>query len=258
MGDRLRNQVAIVTGGASGIGRATAVRFAEEGADVLVADVGVAGGEETARDVRATGRKAWFVQTDVTDPGSVQQMVMACIEHFGAVDILMAAAGIARAPGARPSEPVIDLPLAHWQRVLDVNLTGIYLTNQAVARWIVAAGRPGKIVNVASGAAKWPIPGNAAYSVSKAGVWMLTKVLAAELARSRIRVNAIGPGVIDTPMTAEIQEDEARLAATLRRIPLGRLGEPRDIANTALFLASDESDYFTGEILHPSGGWYFG
>lgn len=258
MGDRLRDRVAIVTGGASGIGRATAVRFAEEGANVLVADVGVDGGEETARQVQAAGRKAHFVQADVTDPGSVQEMVAACVERFGGVDILMAAAGIARAPGARPSEPVVTQPLAHWQRVLDVNLNGIYLTNQAVARWMVAAGRPGAIINVASGAAKWPIPGNAAYSVSKAGVWMLTKVLAAELARDGIRVNAIGPGVIATPMTEEIQGDEARLAATLRRIPLGRLGEPRDIANTALFLASDESAYFTGEILHPSGGWYFG
>ncbi len=258
MGDRLRDRVAIVTGGASGIGRATAVRFAEEGANVLVADVGVAGGEETVRQVQATGRMAHFVRMDVTDPESVQEMVESCVERFGAVDVLMAAAGIARAPEALPNEPVIEQPLGHWQRVLDVNLNGVYLTNQAVGRWMVAAGRPGSIINVASGAAKWPIRGNAAYSVSKAGVWMLTKVLAAELARDGIRVNAIGPGVIATPMTEEIQEDEARLAATLRRIPLGRLGEPRDIANTALFLASDESAYFTGEILHPSGGWYFG
>lgn len=258
MGERLKDRVAIVTGGASGIGQATAVRFAEEGADVLVADLGTEGGAETVRQVAATGRKAAFAQTDVTDPRSVEAMVESCLAHFGRVDILMAAAGISRAHGARPSEPVVEQPLAHWQRVLDVNLNGIFLTNQAVARWMLAAERPGAIVNVASGAAKWPIPGNAAYSVSKAGVWMFTKVLAAELARSRIRVNAIGPGVIATPMTADLQADEARLTATLRRIPLGRLGEPRDIANTALFLASDESDYFTGEILHPSGGQYFG
>lgn len=258
MSGRLEDRVAIVTGGASGIGRATAVRFAEEGADVVVADLSVAGGEQTAEQVRATGRKAVFVRTDVSDAASVEAMVARCVEGFGRVDILMAAAGILHAPGVPGRRGVVDLTLADWQRVLDVNLTGVFLTDQAVARQMIAGGRPGSIINVASGAAKVPIRGNAPYGVSKAGVWHLTKTLAQELARNGIRVNAIGPGVIETPMTADISENEARRAATVRTIPLGRLGEPLDIANTALFLASDESAYFTGEILHPAGGIYMG
>ena len=141
--------------------------------------------------------------------------------------------------------------------MIDVNFYGVLFSDRAVARWLRQSRRPGSIINIASIAARVPLPGGA-YSVSKAGVWMLTKVLAAELAPLDIRVNAIGPGYIDTPMTAALQEDEARMRMVLERTPMGRLGRPEEIAATALFLASDDSSYFTGELLHPAGGLFHG
>ncbi len=141
--------------------------------------------------------------------------------------------------------------------MLNVNLTGVMLTDRAVAKRMIAGGRPGSIINIASGAAKIPIPGAAEYCVSKAGVWMLTKVLALEVA-PQIRVNAIGPGFIQTPMTASMRANEEAVTRIVNTTPLKRLGEPVDIANTALFLASDEASFFTGEIIFPDGGLFTG
>lgn len=135
-----------------------------------------------------------------------------------------------------------------------MNLTGVMLTNRAAARRMVAAGRGGSIVNIASGAAKMAIPGAADYCVSKAGVWMLTKCLALELSAARIRVNAVGPGFIETPMTASFRENETMVRGLETRTPRGRLGVPDDIANAVLYLASDEASFVTGTILYPDGG----
>ena len=141
--------------------------------------------------------------------------------------------------------------------MIDVNLYGVLFSNRAVARWMVANRRPGSIVNLGSIMSKMPSPGGA-YSVSKAGVWMLTKSLAQELAAQGIRVNAIGPGFIETPMTAQLRGDASRSRWAMNMTPMGRFGTPEEVASTALFLASDDAAFFTGEILHPSGGVFVG
>jgi NAD(P)-dependent dehydrogenase (short-subunit alcohol dehydrogenase family) len=269
MAGRLQDRVAIVTGGASGIGKATALRFAEEGADIVVADLNPERGAEVVAAAMALGRRATFVRTDTSNSADCEALASEAAAAMGRVDLLVAAAGISHAlyvsgearetvQGSRDAAHIINKPIDYWEKVLAVNLTGVMLTNRAVARLMVERGWSGSIVNIASGAAKIPIPGAADYCVSKAGVWMLTKVLALELAPHKIRVNAIGPGFIETPMTASMRADEDRLRALIAGTPVGRLGQPDDIANTALFLSSDEAGFFTGEILFPDGGLFTG
>jgi NAD(P)-dependent dehydrogenase (short-subunit alcohol dehydrogenase family) len=255
---RLEAKNAIITGGASGIGRATAIRFAEEGANVFVADRHLAAAEETAGLVRALGRKAIAFQVDTSNEVQVAAMVTRCVAEMGGVDILVAAAGISHArygeEGTPAMGPLAEKPLADWKKVLSVNLDGVFITDREVARAMIAAGNGGRIINIASGAAKLPTPGVGEYAVSKAGVWMLTKVLAIELANYGITANAIGPGFINTPMTANLKSAEGFMKRLIDRVPLKRVGEAVDVANTALFLASEEGRYYTGSILHPDGG----
>lgn len=254
---RLQDKCALVTGGASGIGRATSIRFAEEGASVMVADRHLAAAEETAAAVRNLGRKAIAHQVDTSDEGQVNAMVERMVAELGGVDIVVAAAGISHARYGEEGQPDIMLlsekSFANWRKVLSVNLDGVFLTDRACAKAMIKAGRGGRIINIASAAARLPTPGVGEYAVSKAGVWMLTKVLATELATFNITANAIGPGFIKTPMTAEIQQ-APELTPLMQRVPMGRMGEPIDVANTALFLASEEGRYYTGSILHPDGG----
>ena len=267
MAGRLEGKVAVVTGGASGIGRQCAVRFAEEGANVVIGDLDEQRGGEVVTALTALGVKASFLRTDTSIEADCEALMEAAVTRHGALDVLLAAAGISHAlyvSGADPSEVradrnavgVLSKPTEYWEKVLNVNLTGVMLCDRAAARRMV--GKGGSIINIASGAAKIPLAGAAEYCVSKAGVWMLTKVLALEVARENIRVNAIGPGFIETPMTASMRSDEARVQRLIESIPLRRLGQPQDIANAALFLASDESSYFTGEILFPDGGMFTG
>lgn len=253
---RLQDRIAVITGGASGIGRATAVRFAEEGAHVVLADLPAqsAGAEETMARVQALGRRAQFVAIDVTQESQVQEMAEAAMGAFGRIDVLVAAAGIEQDPSRPGLVPVLELPTASWQRLLDVNLTGVMFCNRAVARHMIAGGIRGSIINLASGAARRTRPGLVTYSITKAGVWMLTRGLALELAPYGIRVNAIGPGTVASPMTNRIYGSPTQVDERKQGIPLGRVGQPIDIANTALFLASDESSFYTGSILHPDGG----
>ena len=273
---RLAGKVAIVTGGGNGLGRAAAVRFAEEGAaGIVIADLLEAPARETIGLVEAAGSRAVYSPLDAADRSANEAMVAAAVEHFGQLDVLLTAAGVSHG-GYRsgdldssrkrmldnvdnaltPWVPFLDLSVEEFQAVLDVNLTGTLLAVQAVAAHLVAADRPGSLITIASIMAKantGPVP----YNVSKAGVWMLTKIATRVLAPKNIRVNAIGPGYISTNMTAAIKEmPEAMLTPFMAQIPMGRFGEPVEIANTALFLASDESSYFTGEILHPDGGFY--
>ena len=261
MAGRLADRVALITGGGSGIGRACALRFAQEGARVCVADLDAKSAAETARQVEAQGHQAVSVQVDTTDEAATAAMVERCVAAFGGVDVLIAAAGVGspRRTGAESTQPftALTIPLAQFRSVIDVNLYGVLLSNQAVARWMVAHQRRGAIVNLASIMSRMPSTG-AAYSVSKAGVWMLTKCLAQELAPHGIRVNAIGPGFIETPMTAPLRADEKRTRWAMGMTPMGRFGTPEEIAATALFLASDEASFFTGELLHPSGGVFVG
>jgi NAD(P)-dependent dehydrogenase (short-subunit alcohol dehydrogenase family) len=261
MSGRLAGKVALITGGGSGIGRACALRFAAEGAAVCAADLSLEGAASVVREVESAGGRAVAVEVDTSNEAQCEAMVARCVEGLGGVDVLVAAAGISGSQaGAQPGLPplsVLDYPDDRFHRVLDVNFYGVLYSDRAVGRWLRAQGRPGSIINIASVAARLPLPGGA-YSVSKAAVWMLTKVLAMELAPLGIRVNAIGPGYIETPMTEMLQHDEMRMRMVISRTPMGRLGQPDEIANTALFLASDESSYFTGELLHPAGGMFTG
>ena len=260
MAGRLAGKVALITGGGSGIGRACARLFAAEGAKVCVADLDAASAADTARALDDAGRSAVAVQVDTTDESSNDAMVARCVDALGGVDVLVAAAGVG---SPRPKEETakpysaLGVPTDLFRRVLDVNLYGVLFSNRAAARWMVANGRRGSIVNLGSIMSKMPSAG-AAYSVSKAGVWMLTKCLAQELAHHGIRVNAIGPGFIETPMTAPLRADADRSRWAMAMTPLGRYGTPEEVATTALFLASDDAAFFTGEILHPSGGVFVG
>lgn len=268
-GDRLDQRVALITGGASGIGRACALRYAEEGASIVVADLNLDRAEAVAAEILAVGGQATAVEVDTTSAESTQTMITHAITVFGRIDTSVAAAGISHANYvsreddeqqgndrmSRGDLMILDKSLESWQRVIDVNLTGVMLTNQAVARHLVDRGAPGALVSIASMAGVTALNGAGDYCVSKAGVWMLTKVLALELARFGIRANAVGPGYIKTPMSAAATGSDAWVQARLAETPLRRLGEPVDIANACLYLASDEASFVTGEILFPDGGF---
>ena len=268
---RFEDRVALVTGGASGMGRETSLRLAREGAAVVVAGLpDDERGPETVAMIEAEGGRALYVGADVAREADCDAMAQAALDRFGRLDYCVAAAGILHARYVsgeiapedqnpdRSAGHLTNKPLEFWERVLAVNLTGVMLTNRAVARRLIAQGEGGAIVNISSGAAKIPMRGSAEYSVSKAGVWMLTRCLALELAPHNIRVNTVAPGVIDTPMALAVSSDESRRQQLERSIPLGRLGEAEDIAEASLFLLSAQSDYMTGQILHPDGGLFVG
>ena len=246
---RLTDQVAIVTGAASGNGRGIAERFAEEGCSVIVADVDEIGAEETAELVRALGQQALVVKTDVSHAPDAQRLVDKAVQQFGKVDILINNAGV------ETLIPFLDLSEDEWDRVVDTNLKGAFLCAKAAARHMVDNKIEGKIVNIASVNSKIALKGQTHYTSSKGGLIMLTKSMALDLAPNGIRVNAIGPGVIETKMTTQSLADPERRAMLLGKVPLGRVGQPRDIANAALFLVSDEAGYITGTSLYVDGGW---
>jgi NAD(P)-dependent dehydrogenase (short-subunit alcohol dehydrogenase family) len=244
---KLRDKVAIITGGASGIGRATALLFAREGATVVVADYDMAGGEETADAIRVAGGRALFVRVDVANGAQVEAMVRRAVEVFGGVDILFNGAGIL-ALGS-----ILDTDEKTWRRVMDINLTGHYLVSKAVLPHMIRRGG-GAIINTSSSTGAHDGNANAAaYVASKGGVTLLTRCMAIDHARDHIRVNAIAPGPTDTPMLRRAMTQAARdaFAATF---PLGRLGRPEELAQVALFLASDEASFVTGAIIAADGG----
>jgi NAD(P)-dependent dehydrogenase (short-subunit alcohol dehydrogenase family) len=254
---RLDGKNALITGAASGIGRASAIRFAEEGANVAVADRNLSAAEETAASVRKLGRKASAIQVDVSDPAQTTAMLEKTVKDLGGLDVLLAAAGVSHASygeGEVKHKLLHEISFEEWRRLMAINLDGCFLTCKAAAVQMISQGRGGRIIAIASGAAKIPIKGSGEYAVSKAGVWMLMKNMALELGRYDITCNAIGPGVIDTPMTKDLQESK-NFDRMMRQAPLKRIGKPVDVANTALFLASEEGSYFTGSILHPDGGF---
>ena len=268
---RFEGKVAVVTGGASGMGRDSALRLAREGAAVVVAALpNDERAAETVALIEAEGGRALAVPTDVTSEADNDAMAQAAVDAFGRLDYCIAAAGISHAGYVSgeitEGEPllggahchVVHKPVEYWEKVLAVDLTGVMLTNRAVARRMIALDNGGAIVNISSGAAKAPIRGMGDYCVSKAGVWMLTPCLALELAPNRIRVNTVAPGLIETPMTLAVTSDEERLQRRVETTPLGRIGQPADIAEAALFLLSDQSSYITGQILHPDGGLFVG
>jgi NAD(P)-dependent dehydrogenase (short-subunit alcohol dehydrogenase family) len=244
----LEGRVTIVTGSRRGIGRAIALLFAEAGSDVAVCDF-VAGREldAAAEEITKLGRCSLAMQADVTDINSVNNCVQKAEGELGDIDILVNAAGILNVSS------LVDLPEAEWDRILDTNLKGTYLTCQAVAKGMIKR-KEGCIINIASTDAFNASPYRTAYNCSKAGVRMLTTILAFELGRYNIRVNAIAPGWVRTKMT-EYLETESLMQAAMASVALGRIAEPREIANVALFLASDLAAYVSGATWRVDGAF---
>jgi len=253
----LEGKVAVVTGGARGIGRAVAARLVRDGAHVVIADIDDEEGNAAAAEIGEGARTvepggATFVHCDVGERLDVNKLVKLTLERHGAVDIAVCNAGIVH--GA----DFLDFEEEDFERVLRVNLKGAFLVGQAAARQMVkqieAGGAPGAIVNMSSINAVVTIPNQLGYAVSKGGVAQLTRTMALALARHGIRVNAVGPGSIMTDMLAAVNEDEAARKRILSRTPLGRIGDPAEIAAVVAFLASDEASYVTGQTIYADGG----
>ena len=241
---KLRDQVALVTGGASGIGREIARTFVEEGARVVVADRNRALLSDVEKELGPSGAS---VAIDVTRELDVERAVADAVSRFGAVDVGVNCAGLG------VSVPLTEQTEAQWDTVVDVCLKGVFLSMKHEARAMIAAGRGGAIVNIASINARQPGEGLSAYCAAKAGVEMLTRVGAMELGPHGIRVVGIGPGLVDTPLTAFQQERPHVREAFLANIPLGRVGTARDIARAAVFLASDDASWISGDTLFVDG-----
>jgi NAD(P)-dependent dehydrogenase (short-subunit alcohol dehydrogenase family) len=246
---RLQGRIAAITGGALGIGRATALLFASEGATVAIGDVEIDKAETVVKEIVGLGGRAIAMRVDVGDAGQVQAFVDRVVAEFGRLDVMFANAGIAH------SAPFLDHPEAQWQRVLRVNLTGVFLCCQTAARQMVRQGG-GRIITTASINGFRGVENLVGYNVAKAGVIELTKTMAVELAKHHVTVNAIAPAQIDTRLTRSLPE-EAR-ARRLDRIPMGRFGDVDDVARAALFLASDDASYVTGHTLAVDGGYLAG
>lgn len=246
--ERLKNRVALITGGASGIGRATCVLFAREGAKVMVADYAAEGGNETVRQIKAAGGDAAFVRVDVSKSAEVQNMIVTTVKTYGRVDILFNNAGI-----EGPSAKLANYKEEDWDRVIAIDLTAVYLGMKYVIPEMIKQGG-GVIISTASVAGLVGFPGSGAYAAAKAGVINLTRMAALEYADKNIRVNCICPGIIDTPMVDRVVGGRPK-ERVVKAEPIGRLGKPEDIANAALFLASDESSFATCAPFVIDGGY---
>ncbi len=249
---RLKDKIAIVTGAGSGIGRAIANGFAAEGARVAAADINLPAAQKTADEIRAAGGEAIAVGVDVSQRAQVEAMVAAALQVYGRLHVLASVAGIATV------RHFLDLPEDEWDRVLAVNLKGLYLCGQAVARHMAQAGG-GSIINVTSQVAEVAQPDCAHYYASKGGGKQLTKAMAIDLARFNIRVNALAPGLTNTGMTKSTQaageEQWTYRQKILDHIPMRRPAEPEEMVGAAVFMASDESSYMTGASLIVDGGY---
>lgn len=247
---KLDGKVALVTGARRGIGRGIALALAHEGADVAVNDVvEPAALDGVAREIAALGRRAISVMADVAEAGQVAAMVERVARELGHLDILVNNAGV------ESIIPVLELPVEEWERVTNINLKGEFLCAQAAARQMVTAGRGGAIVNVGSVQAGMVLPGRTHYAPSKRAVEALTANLAVELAPHNIRVNCINPGLVDTDMTAWVMKDTNILPIVLDKIALHRAGRPDEIGRVAVFFASDDASYVTGQSLYVDGGF---
>lgn len=250
---RLNEQVAIVTGAGRGIGREIALRLAQEGAHIVIADVNLDEANEVARVVETKGRQVLTIRTDVSYAADVDNLVRITLDRFETIDILVNNAGIFQAVPI--GQPVSGVSETEWDRMMAVNLKGVFLCSKAVTQ-VMKQRKSGKVVNIASLAGKLGgIVSGANYAVSKAGVICLTMCLAKECGPYGVRVNAITPGQIDSPMTDVVLQYRTR-AEVEASIPLRRLGQPEDIAKAVVFLVSDEADYLTGEILDVNGGMF--
>lgn len=249
MGERLKERIAVITGAARGNGRAIAEAYAREGASVVIADIMEEAARQTAAELaQATGQRVVGKHLDVTNATEVNELATWAVREFGRVDILVNNAGVIG------RYDFLEITEAEWDRVLDINLKGTFLCGQAFARRMKEQGG-GVIINIASVNAESVNPTTVHYCTSKGGVRTLTKAMALALVKANIRVNAIGPGPIYTELSKDRLDDPQSLAATLAHIPMGRVGQPSDLAGAAVFLASDESAYITGITLYVDGGW---
>lgn len=246
----LDGKVAFITGGGSGIGRGIAERLAREGADVSIGEIDLAGAEETAELVRRAGGRAHVVKMNVAAPQHVQEAVESCVAALGRLDIAVANAGIGRAA------PMLEMTLKDWQDQLDINLTGVFVTAQASARKMIEFGNGGRIICLSSLAAERTSARMWAYSATKVGVRMMVRGWAQELGPHGITVNAIGPGIIETPLARVLSGEEG--GAIRQRVegmtPVGRVGQPTDIAGLAAFLCGPDAAFMTGAYLLMDGG----
>ncbi len=254
----LSGKGAVVTGGAMGIGRGIVSRLAEAGAGVMIADLDLDAATKTAEKIKSRGGKVQAIKADVRSAADAEKVVKATIEAFGNLDILVNNAGI------YPSAGFLDTTEELWDRVMSINLKGVFLYSQAAARAMIKGGKGGRIINMASVDAVKTTSGHPHYCVSKSGVVMLTKVMALELGPNKILVNAVAPGVTETPgAIAKVDNISKTKGITieqvaqdlLSRVPIGRLAGPDDAAKVVLFLASGAADYITGELIIADGGF---
>lgn len=249
MTDSLRGRAGVVTGGGSGLGRATALEFGRRGARVVVADVAVEAGRNVVAEVAAAGGEARFTETDVTDPTALDALIADCVDAFGALDFAVNNAGTTGLPGS-----VVDYPLDAWRATMAVNLDGVFFAMRAELPTMVAAGR-GAIVNVASGAGLVGFAGLPAYVASKHGVVGLTKSAALECAPRGVRINCVCPGSVRTPMLEGFMGGDERMERAMTAgVPMGRLGMPEEIAQAIAWLCSDAASYMVGHALVVDGG----
>ncbi|HIK00241.1 TPA: 3-oxoacyl-ACP reductase FabG [archaeon] len=247
---KLKGKVAIVTGSTRGIGKAIAIRFAKEGARVVVNGVSdIKKCDDVVKEIKKFSGEAISILADVSKKADVEKMISETVKKFGRIDIIVNNAGIL------DMSDFLSLTEEHWDRILAVDLKGTFLCMQAAAKQMIKQGKNGKIVNISSIAGFVGFTRLAHYCAAKAGVIELTKEVAIELAPHKINVNAIAPGAIETDMTKDILADPQALKGFLGLIPLGRIGKPEDIASAALFLASDDANYVTGATLIVDGGW---
>jgi 3-oxoacyl-[acyl-carrier protein] reductase len=247
MSKRLEGKVALVTGGAQGIGRAIALLFAREGARVAISDINLEKARETGREVEAIGQEALAIGGNVADAQEAEAMVQQTVEKFGRLDILVNNAGITR------DQILLRMKEEDWDRVLSVNLKGTFHLTKAGLRPFLKQ-KAGKVVNIASVTGQMGNAGQANYAASKAGVIGFTKSIAREYASRNIQVNAVAPGFIETAMSQAIPQKEREVL--IQQIPMARLGTPEDVAEAVLFLSSPAADYITGQVLNVNGGMY--
>jgi len=243
-------KVAIITGAARGIGKSIAIQLGQDGYAVMIADIRLDAATETAQELVRQGLQATPVFVDVSDAAACTAMIDATVAQYGRLDVLVNNAGISR------PQPTLEVSPEDWQRMINIQLNGGFYCAQAAGRQMVKQGQPGSIINITSINTEAAFPQRASYCVAKAGMGMLTKVLAIEWAQYGIRVNGVGPAHTETEMTLQnIQKGVIAVEALQKRIPLGRLAKPLDIANAVSFLVSDKAGFITGQMLYVDGGY---
>jgi NAD(P)-dependent dehydrogenase (short-subunit alcohol dehydrogenase family) len=251
---RLKDKVAIITGAGSGQGRASAKLFAKEGAKVIIAEWNEENGKQVEQEIISVGHEAIFLKTDVSNEENVRTVIDEVVRRYGRIDILFNNAGIGfSSRSTYKMDSLLETPLKDWNQILSINLNGVYLMSKYVLP-IMIKQENGSIINNSSLNGILGVTGADAYTAAKGGVVSLSRVMAVDYGKYNIRVNCICPGAIDTPMIAEVLENE-KIAKGYTTNPLRRVGKPEEIATAALFLASDESSYITGLIMPVDGGW---